>query len=663
MAPTESPLVHKYLWKDHSLPPFQNVVMTVSAFEALLCFSFFAALVTYTQTRTWVCIKSLVFRVTSPIQMTLEPNHPESQERLTQTKALRALGRRPNPQDHLAMLSIPKWFGIWAIINVAVFFVLGVFVPLWLTGFLGTAVVQSKFTDTCTGHETNPARSRYTAELADSYHKRCLVSAPQPPSCSQVSGIVGSMPQLYGGRDWPCPFGGDVCQNDVQPVQLEFKNLRPRDYGVNMKPQVLLDHRVTCAPLKTEKFMVVLRGEDGISIDKSVLWFGHDPREGPLPNVSALYGTVLETANGPNQYSSNFSGNELSEALRARPAYDLNVYPSGGSGGGVNEGLHPNLQRTDGEVFIIVLQPGRTYYGTDVPIDDPFYSAHNKARDTDSYIPDYEATALGCVEQFRLCVADKDNFCTDWGHTIDVILPITLNNSLNLNLESRLEITFTYVYLTTMASMGRLFSLRTDPAMLMTALTRRLDTIEFIDPTEQWIKEIHGWFMTAFIAARYNFMQIVTSDYEKRAKDAPAPMVSICGIVLFQTNEYTNINFIGLLASISSLLLICVISHWQKMRNASRNVKGLIAFICILLFEPYWSRFKSKCKELPSSLSSRGERFRQDIRIHCPQPPAIFGRTFWTTLWEERRRFDNLVPRSEWINLAVRNVGRSSAER
>jgi hypothetical protein len=662
MAPTESPLVHQYLWKDHSLPRFQNVLMTVNIFEGILCFSFFAALVTYTQTRSWICIRSIGFRVSRPLQLSLDPNHPDSKERLTQVKAVRALIRRLNPQDNLAMLSIPKMFGIAAVINAAIFFILGIFIPLSLTGYLGTAVVQSKFTDTCTGHEVNPGRVRYATQLADSYYKRCLVNAPHPPSCSQESGIVGSMPPLYKGRGWPCPFSGDVCQNDTQAVQFESKGLRPRDYGVNLDPRILVDHRVTCAPLKTEKFMFVLRGDDGISIKTSVLWFGHFP----IKKTGALYGTILETVNGPNHYSSNFSGNQLASARRAQPAYDLNVYPSGGDNVNFDEGLNPTLQRTDGQVFIVVFQAGRSYYTSDKPIDDPFYSAHNKDPYSGAYIPDYEATALGCVEQFRLCMTGEDHFCTNWGYGVDILMPLVTSS--NLTLESKLDVVFVYLYLTTMASMKRLFSKRTDPGMLLTSLIRQKDTVDYINLSEQWVEEVQAWFLTAFITARYNLMLIVTRDDTKRAKNAPAAMVKICGLVLFQSNGYTNINFIGLLASISSLLLICAVSSWRKISRARRKIVGvigkgwqLVSFICILLFQPYWSRFRSASQELQSSVFSWGKDFLQEIRAWRPELPRVFRGTFWRALWEERRKLGDLLSENDWINLPVRNAGSSSA--
>jgi hypothetical protein len=164
-----------------------------------------------------------------------------------------------------------------------------------------------------------------------------------------------------------------------------------------------------------------------------------------------------------------------------------------------------------------------------------------------------------------------------------------------------------------------------------------------------------------FITARYNFMHIVTRDNVKRAKDAPAPMVKICGIVLFQRSGYTNINFIGLLAAVSSLLLICAGSHWQKISRAMRRIVSiigtgwqLVSFICILLFQPYWSRFWSLCHELHPSAFSRGKGLLQEAHAWRSELPRVFRRTFWRAFWVRRRKLGDFFSGNDWINLPLR---------
>jgi hypothetical protein len=77
-----------------------------------------------------------------------------------------------------------------------------------------------------------------------------------------------------------CPFQGDVCQDGVQSVVTQSTGLRPRDYGVNLDNRVLIDHQVTCAPLKTEPFLLPTKRQDAGASNETVIWFGrkfHDP--------------------------------------------------------------------------------------------------------------------------------------------------------------------------------------------------------------------------------------------------------------------------------------------------------------------------------------------------------------------------------------------------
>jgi hypothetical protein len=201
------------------------------------------------------------------------------------------------------------------------------------------------------------------------------------------------MPLLYKGRDWPYLFLGK-CDKMIR--KLFTSNIKgcALEIGVNLTPQTLVDFRVTCAPLKTMEFMSIQRGDDGVFIEKSAIWFGQSPSYVSVKKVDAIYRTFLDTTNG------NSSGNELISIVRARLTYDLDTYPSGGGSLTTpDEGLRSTLHRTDGQVYILVLQAGRRYYRSHTPIDDPFNLAHSKGPIGGAYIPGYEATALGCVEQ------------------------------------------------------------------------------------------------------------------------------------------------------------------------------------------------------------------------------------------------------------------------
>jgi hypothetical protein len=144
-----------------------------------------------------------------------------------------------------------------------------------------------------------------------------------------------------------------------------------------------------------------------------VIWFGrtiHDPS--CESSVSAAWGTFLKTLNGPNNYCNALPGNLGAMTGQSQQVYELNIYPFGPPNIDSGEDFHPSLRRDDGHVFITTLCAGRTFYFAGGSIDDPFYAAHNQH--LGSYIPDYEATALGCVEQVRMCFNDtKKSFCSE----------------------------------------------------------------------------------------------------------------------------------------------------------------------------------------------------------------------------------------------------------
>jgi len=156
------------------------------------------------------------------------------------------------------ILTVPVLFQVAAAINLTVFIAIGLLAPIVLTGQFRTPTVLSRDTDTCIGFEDRIENKLYTAQLADNYYKQCLHGETQSSFCSQESGVVGIAPKLYITRDDQCPFAGNVCQDDVRPLQLEHRGLSPRDFGVNLAANVLVDHRVTCAPLKTEEFILFL---------------------------------------------------------------------------------------------------------------------------------------------------------------------------------------------------------------------------------------------------------------------------------------------------------------------------------------------------------------------------------------------------------------------
>jgi hypothetical protein len=551
----DMPAVYQHVWRDHSLPSLRSLVLTVNNWEGAILLAIFAPLLAFIQERCWIIIRGIGIKIWNPVRIP-DTDNPYGLERLTQIGAILS-PRRIQYQSPLGTKSVPVLFQVAAIINLLAFVAIGFLVPILLTGQFSTPIVLSRDTDTCIGYEDRMENRLYTAQLADNYYKQCLYSDTHNSFCSQESGVLGSMPKLHITRDDQCPFSGNVCQDNVKPLRLEYLGLRPRDFGVNLAAKLLVDHRVTCAPLKTEEFVIVFPNNPE---QKSLIWFGrryHDPTFNSTPGAG-IYGTFLRTVNGPNRYSSEYSGHLVADFWKPEPVYDLTVYPYFNEFGPdtLNENIHPYLRRDDGRVFVTMLRAGRSIYRERV--HDPFYAAHEIGNGPEFYFPDYEATALGCVEQYRLCQSTADLFCTTWGS--DLIQVISTYQNISSIGPMPFDLAFIYPIVTGMASMHYYFISRTGSRTLLTSVLRELNIVPFINQEEQWVNEVQAWFVTAFLNGRYSLLQIVRRYGSKPTGDEMKFMLKLCRLILFQTNSYTNVDLIGFLVSVSVLLLIWPLS-------------------------------------------------------------------------------------------------------
>lgn len=465
----------------------------------------FAPLLAFTQERCWTIVRAVGIKFWNPIHLE-NTDDPYALERLSQVGAMFS-PRRIKYSHPSRVITIPEIFRIAAIINLLAFIAIGILTTVFLTGQFSTSIVQSKDTDTCIGYEDRFENKQYTAQLADNYFKQCLYSRLNNSFCSQESGILGSTPTLHIKRDDHCPFSGNICQENIKPLRLEYLRLSPRDFGVNLAGAATVDHRVVCAPLKAEVFLVPTTNYGPET--KSLIWFGphfHDPAFNLTPG-SPLYGTFLGTLNGPNRFSSEYSGHFLANLSRPEPAYDLTVYPFGNyiTPSIANENIHPDLRRDDGSVFITMLRAGRSIYQE--RILDPFYAAHKTALSPTTYFPDYEATALGCVEQFRLCQSTEDLFCTNWASSLDSIGQLVAAYQNISSIGPLLpDLLFIYPLFTSLGSLQRYFQIRTGSQTLLASVFRQGDIVPFVNREEQWIQEVQAWFTTAFLNTRYSLL-------------------------------------------------------------------------------------------------------------------------------------------------------------
>ena len=572
-----TPPVYQYLWKDLGLPSYSNVVLTLNAAENMIALAILALFITFASERCWIIIRCIVLRIIRPIQLP-DPDDPDSLSRLSSFKAARALLSQASARNTQSMKRIPSSLGITAILNWLLFFAIGVIVPYYLTGGFNTAVVRSKIAESCTGVENRSVVRYDLAQLASNYFKTCWYNATDIPSkCSEGSGIISSRPQLLIVPENDCPFPGNVCQKNIHPIRVEHTDLSPREFGLNVDSRIRVHHRLTCAPLDTEPFLFYVPGHTNASgtwPDRSVIWFGRNISNMVKDGIGTVYGTLLATPNGPNRYSSKFSGAEFVASTTVSPVYDLAIYPveiQDGESTAVSTNIHPYLRRDDGQVFIAMLRAGRSGY--QVPVNDPFYAAHQINPETGGYWADYEATALGCVEQYKICAEVEDIACSDWGALYPMYFRI-INHPALVSYETlREDIVFRHVEYVQSSKVYTFLHTRQGTEALLTSGFRSADHIKYIDSEEQWIAEIKSWMETSLLMARFILLRIAEGGSPGLGETPSYPgfsnkLATACGRILFLNSDYTNIDFIGLLACIGALGFICMVNDIGKIISA-----------------------------------------------------------------------------------------------
>jgi hypothetical protein len=422
-------------------------------------------------------------------------------------------------------------------------------------------------------------------------------------------------PVITKTRPTTCPFGGDICLPNTPSFEITHWNISPLVMGVNSRSRVLINQRLTCVPITLDPFLWKYK-------DGSVIYV---PKLSPgVLQLSDNISLTLTTLNGPNKFSNESSGRLM---FTEKGPFDLTVLPGLTAGTNYFELAEPLilndfLQRNDSQSFLVILRAGLSQYsGT---VDDPFFSSHNKENlypdqpERPVYIADYEATALGCIEQFKYCFLPSSLSmpCTDWGardHEFSAILNYLVfhyTGQFNDDAHSLLEHT-TDQNLLSVNEMLNLFKLV--PARFaiydylasrilinkMIPLKRPKRVVEYNrwldDNKEQWIVEVETWFMKALLSgilaiqdgALYSLL-----DPDPGFSDAYLREWKLCGRILFHSPDFTNINWLGLWTTIIAATVIVLVGGLVNMipdhlehcsKLVCRGVRDFLSFLKKLL--------------------------------------------------------------------------------
>ena len=132
------------------------------------------------------------------------------------------LGKRKK-NSHRFRTDYP-WFGVVALLNLAVFVTLGTILPWSFAGGSNSnPLVRSAATSDCLtyadGAKLQP-NYQSTMKNAEVTHSQCWIGSDKSrASCSRLDGISTSRPNLHISRVDKCPFSSNACLDNMRPVQ------------------------------------------------------------------------------------------------------------------------------------------------------------------------------------------------------------------------------------------------------------------------------------------------------------------------------------------------------------------------------------------------------------------------------------------------------------
>ncbi|KAH7068937.1 hypothetical protein BKA63DRAFT_520342 [Paraphoma chrysanthemicola] len=600
------------LWKNHNDPAFKRWTLTLSDSKALLSLACLSILIGFTQTRVWAIARYIVYqrsksprldgsegvdsRLTLSQGMAMRETLPSIKmvvvRRFRQywrrTLSYRGEGNDTSKDD----LSMSPLFGITALINVMFFLSMAVVIPWALTnGSLETPIVKSSVTEQCLKAESYEMIGDFWDDLlqADAILQQCRNRLND--TCN--SRYYLREPKVASRFIDACPFLGDgVCMNNTMTLELTHEDIGAYEAGVNSPILIMMNHRIRCAPLHLGKFYLFrtnltsnLTVDDGhtpiiTSPDgRRIAILGAYITVKPKGQTSGRFGMDLRTLNGPNEMSKENSGRLLAEKGTLS---DITVLPRLFADFDTRE-LLPELRLLNALPFLVVYRAGASEFA--YPVDDPFFSAHNiKKGNNYTRYADHEATALGCAEQFQFC-RRKQQDCTPWGGDSSMIYRLLniSDKSSTPNDDERSEAITLFQILPSAFSVYEYLAWHIG---MLTATTGAYPLITtYLGGPHTWAMQVETWFTKAILNAilhiRLGVKSPLDSDsgqFSRKWKKKSA----LCGRILFQHSAYTNINWVGALCTIGSLLITCVGSYfldsvWKTPEKVSLLTNRLVS--------------------------------------------------------------------------------------
>jgi len=586
--------VQKYLWRDYGKPFSTAWQITLTADEAVAFMAMVCILITYTQAKTWRLARQAVIRIIRPIQLP-DNDEPNSLLRLSQYDAMSRLlsnispwwQRRSSTSSNGMTVTSPL-FGTAAIVNTAIFVVMGVLIPWLLTGGLETPVVQSKPWNGCpvsgdiienTEYYYTPSwfTSNLNLYVSIEKYRQCWQSlsnaTPGQSSCSRVDGPIVDHPQVHTTyQPTSCRVAEQTCVKNMSEFRVDHESLTLRDYGLNVESALRHSRRLTCTPLDLPVFVV----------------------------ENQVWGDSFRTTTDQPSRTPNLT-------LQSYIIDDRLECPS-------CEGLLEYFQRDDGDTFFVVVEkdgPNRTRrHGQVFALILDRYDRHqaftSHRYDSIRYSSDNDYAAVMCQEQHRICLDTSPGRCTQFANISNAV-------------EEVVEILEDRKTIKELCAFYDIFDTTTTAALLQEGEDVAVHPWSTRAP-RPWTTEVIKWFEGAVLLTRANLHAVVTGRAQgvSRAINAtiarresphiPAKYMELfCQSSLLLDSDYTNINFVGLSMALATMVAINTASHWRGHVLVARRTAGIVVAVSrigLSFMRKFWNKVSLVWDETLSFVTS-----------------------------------------------------------
>ena len=250
------------------------------------------------------------------------------------------------------------------------------------------------------------AKSEDDTQLSQEYVQACYSSTDQSSRCSSFPKRQLSFTTNTNSQ---CPFDAPVCHPQVTAVSYDTGFIDSNtDLGLNAPEPDRISYRrvTTCAPLNDQSYITGWRNVSST-------------RGGPnIEAVDAYYGPSLGADRNATFSYGNFSQYTATDQMDDANPYQLHQESAFSGAGFENTGSFlpiPELSRRNADILLAFLSFDKAY---EAPVDDPWFSAHQKSMIFQSgdnsvnstiYSRDLPVTAIGCTEQHQVCTGSTSS--------------------------------------------------------------------------------------------------------------------------------------------------------------------------------------------------------------------------------------------------------------